>query len=199
MKYVWILALSLIAFTLPAQAEDDVAVKITGKISSVTVQTKDGPVEIKRDQDGKATIDPRYAKTSRNCPPFCIQPISPAPGVTTVGELELLDFLQKGGKLVDGRTVEWHTAGTIPGAVNMPYTEMADRLDELGCTRKNDKWDCANAEEVLMFCNGPWCGQSPMAIRAMIREGYPAAKIMYYRAGMQGWHQLGLTVVEGDL
>lgn len=198
MKYVWIAALSLIAFALPAQAED-IAVKITGKTASVTVQTQNGPVEIKRNQDGNATINPKYAKTSRNCPPFCIQPISPAPGVTTVGELELLDFIKAGGKLVDGRTVEWHADGTIPGAINMPYTEMAGRLDELGCTREGEKWDCAKAEKVLMFCNGPWCGQSPMAIRAMIREGYPADKILYYRAGMQGWHQLGLTVVEGEL
>ena len=36
-----------------------------------------------------------------------------------------------------------------------------------------------------------------MAIKAMLREGYPADKIFYYRGGMQAWHILGLTVVEG--
>lgn len=198
MKFILVLALGLVGFALPAQA-DDVAVKITGKTASFTVQTKDGPVEIKRNQDNNNVINPKYAKTSRNCPPFCVQPISPAPGVTTVGELELLDHITKGGVMVDGRTVEWHADGTIPSAINIPFTEMADRLDELGCTGSSSKWKCAKAVKVLMFCNGPWCGQSPMAIRAMIREGYPADKILYYRAGMQGWHQLGLTVVEGDL
>ncbi len=175
-------------------------VKINARTPSVTVQTKDGPVEIMRNQDTEATIDPAYAKTSRKCPPFCIQPMQVAPGVTTVGEVELLEFAKAGGKLIDGRTVEWHLDGTIPGAINMPYTQMAERLDEIGCTKTSDgKWDCANAEKVLLFCNGPWCGQSPMAIKAMLREGYPADKILYYRGGMQAWHTLGLTVVEGDM
>lgn len=183
---------------LTSAAELDV--KINARTPSVTVQTKDGPVEIMRNQDTEATIDPAYAKTSRKCPPFCIQPMQVAPGVTTVGEVELLEFAKAGGKLIDGRTVEWHLDGTIPGAINMPYTQMAERLDEIGCTKTSDgKWDCTGAEKVLLFCNGPWCGQSPMAIKAMLREGYPADKILYYRGGMQAWHTLGLTVVEGDM
>lgn len=184
---------------LATAAEDNIEVKINARTDSVTVNTPDGPVKIMRNQDTEATIDPKYAKTSRKCPPFCIQPMQVAPGVTTVGEIELLEFAEAGGKLIDGRTVEWHIEGTIPGAVNMPYTQMAERLDEIGCVRgSDDKWDCANAEKVLLFCNGPWCGQSPMAIKAMLREGYPPEKILYYRGGMQAWHSMGLTVVEGD-
>ena len=174
-------------------------VMINGEMGSVTFETADGPVEIMRNQDTEATIDPEYAKTSRKCPPFCIQPMQVAPGVTTVGEIEVLKFAENGGKLIDGRTLEWHLDGTIPGAINMPYTEMASRLDEIGCTGGGGEWDCTNAEEVLLFCNGPWCGQSPMAIKAMLREGYPAEKIFYYRGGMQGWNGLGLTVVEGQM
>jgi hypothetical protein len=33
----------------------------------------------------------------------------------------------------------------------------------------------------------------------MLREGYPAARIRYYRGGMQAWKSLGLTTVEGRL
>ena len=185
----------------PAVADDDaLEVKINARMPSVTVPTADGPVKIMRNQDTDNTIDPAYAKTSRKCPPFCVQPMQVAPGVTTVGEVELLEFAKAGGKLIDGRTVEWHVKGTIPGAINMPYTQMAERLNEVGCTRGPDKkWDCAKAEKVLLFCNGPWCGQSPMAIKAMLREGYPADRILYYRGGMQTWHSLGLTVVEGEL
>ncbi|MBO6521222.1 MAG: rhodanese-like domain-containing protein [Rhodospirillales bacterium] len=198
MSMIAVLAALVMAPHVPDAAELDV--KINARTPSVTVQTKDGPVEIMRNQDTEATINPTYAKTSRKCPPFCIQPMQVAPGVTTVGEVELLEFAKAGGKLIDGRTVEWHLEGTIPGAINMPYTQMAERLDEIGCTKTSDgKWDCANAEKVLLFCNGPWCGQSPMAIKAMLREGYPADKILYYRGGMQAWHTLGLTVVEGDM
>ena len=185
--------------TVTGASAAELDVKINALTPSVTIQTENGPVEIMRNQDADATIDPKYARTSRNCPPFCIQPMQVAPGVTTVGEIELLEFARTGGKLIDGRTLEWYLDGTIPSAINMPYTQMADRLDEIGCTGSAGKWDCAKAEKVLLFCNGPWCGQSPMAIKAMLREGYPADKILYYRGGMQAWHTLGLTVVEGEM
>jgi rhodanese-related sulfurtransferase len=192
------IALTLV-LTVTGASAAELDVKINALTPSVTVQTANGPVEIMRNQDADATIHPSYARTSRNCPPFCIQPMQVAPGVITVGEIELLEFARTGGKLIDGRTLEWYLDGTIPSAINMPYTQMADRLDEIGCTGSAGKWDCAEAEKVLLFCNGPWCGQSPMAIKAMLREGYPADKILYFRGGMQAWHTLGLTVVEGEM
>lgn len=194
-------ALALFASIPPtALAELEVEVGIRPDIASVTVQTDGGDVVIERIQDTEHTIEGDFAKTSRPCPPFCIQPFTPAPGVTTIGELELLELLQKpAATVIDSRTLEWYLEGTIPGAVHIPYTEIAARLDELGCSRESDAWNCENAREVALFCNGAWCGQSPTGIRAMIREGYPAARIRYYRAGMQGWTILGLTVIEGDL
>jgi hypothetical protein len=106
----------------------ELEVKINGSMPSVTVPTKDGPVKIMRNQNQTATINPTYAKTSRKCPPFCIQPMEVAPGITTVGEVELLKFAKSGGKLIDGRTVKWHLDGTIPGAINMPYTQMKNGI-----------------------------------------------------------------------
>lgn len=199
MKALIVVYSLIFGITVSAASAAELDVKINAKTPSVTVQTSNGPVEIMRNQDTTATVNSKYALTSRKCPPFCIQPMQVAPGVTTVGEMELLEFAKNGGKLIDGRTIEWHLDGTIPSAINMPYTEMATRLDEVGCTGSEGKWDCANAEKVLLFCNGPWCGQSPMAIKAMLREGYPADKILYYRGGMQAWHALGLTVVEGEM
>ena len=192
------IALILVMIATGASAAE-LDVKINARTPSVTVQTANGPVKIIRNQDTNATINAKYAKTSRNCPPFCIQPMQVAPGVTTVGEMEVLEFARNGGKLIDGRTLEWYLDGTIPSAINVPYTQMAGRLNELGCTGSAGKWDCTKVEKVLLFCNGPWCGQSPMAIKAMLREGYPAEKILYYRGGMQAWHSLGLTIVEGEM
>ena len=192
-----LLALALVFALAPmlAQAEN---VRITKEIMSISANTADGKIEIKRNQDNNATINPSFAKTSRKCPPFCIQPMEVAPGVATVGELEVVKYIDAGGLIIDARTVEWHVRGTIPGAVNIPFTQVADRLNELGCT-KGATWDCGKAKQVLLFCNGLWCGQSPSAIRAMLREGYPASKILYYRNGMQGWESVGLTVVEGSM
>jgi rhodanese-related sulfurtransferase len=184
-----------------AHAEDtaiEPKVKIRPNIAGVTVQTPDGPVEINRIQDEDNVITGDFAKTSRACPPFCIQPMSPAEGVTTIGELELLDMLQDDNSVViDSRTVDWYRKGTIPGSVHLPYTVIAERLDQLGCEPDFDGWDCEGARPVALFCNGLWCGQSPTAIRAMIAAGYPAERIFYYRGGMQSWRLLGLTVIEG--
>lgn len=180
----------------PALAQQPVG--ITPDTLSVTVETGSGPREISRIQDNAHVIDPEWGLTSRPCPNFCIQPMIPAEGVTPIGELELLAMLQDPEvTVVDSRTPDWFQAGTIPGAVNMPYTQMVDRLGELGCQIDFDGWDCTEARVVALFCNGPWCGQSPTAIRRMIEAGYPAERIRYYRPGMQGWRMLGLTVAGG--
>jgi rhodanese-related sulfurtransferase len=175
-------------------------VNITPDMASVTVPVPGGQVEISRIQDEAAVIEGEFARIARPCPEFCIQPMTPAEGVRTVGELEVIAALQDPNTLVvDGRVrPDWQT-GTIPGAINMPYTEMADELHELGCTPDFEGFIC-DADVVpnlVMFCNGPWCGQSPAAIRRIIEAGYPVEKISYYRWGMQGWRMLGLTVAGG--
>ena len=174
----------------------DVAVGITKDMPSVTVPTAEGEAEISRIQDTDNKLTGDWAKTSRPCPDFCIQPFTPAEGVTTIGELELIEMLKDPeAVVVDSRTSDWFQGGTIPGAINIPYSFVLDQMDKLGCEADFDGWDCAGAKPVALFCNGIWCGQSPTAIRNMISAGYPAEKISYYRGGMQVWRMLGLTVV----
>lgn len=190
-------AVCLAVATTPAWAE---GVGITGDSMTVTVQTASGPVEIARVQDNNAVIEGEFAKIARPCPAFCIQPMIPAPGVTPVGELDVLAALQDPNTLVvDGRVESQFAEGTIPGAISVPYTQSADRMDEFGCELDFDGFLCEGegVKNVLLFCNGPWCGQSPTAARRMIEAGFPAEKISYYRGGMQMWHMLGLTVVPG--
>ena len=200
----------LTAAAAPLAADDELDVRIAPDLPSVKVQTADGPVTIQRIQDRGHELTGPFARTSRKCPPFCIQPMTPAEGVATVGELALIDLLKDPDAMVlDARTLEWHLEETIPGAYHLPYTEVAGRLDELGCTETGEAsgadsgagsgsdWDCAEAKKVALFCNGLWCGQSPTAIGAMIREGYPPDHIFYYRGGMQAWKILGLTTVPG--
>ena len=91
-------------------------VNIAKDMPSVTVETKTGSVEIKRNQDNEAVITGEFAKTSRACPPFCIQPMTPAEGVTTIGELELLDMLKDPDAMViDSRTAKWYSGRHDPG------------------------------------------------------------------------------------
>ncbi len=73
-----------------AFAGDEVAVRITSEMASVNVMHNGKQVTIMRNQNQKNTVNPAFAITSRKCPPFCIQPATLAPGVETIGEIEML-------------------------------------------------------------------------------------------------------------
>ena len=174
---------------------------------------------ISRNQDNKATIHKAFTKTSRPCPPFCIQPTHPfAPAtVDTVTELDVIHAardIAKGNTsmmVIDARTPIWSTAkkgGTIPHAVNIPFNKLNSKAvtkdpdavisiltSKFGVENNDDILSFKNAKTLYLFCNGLWCGQSPAAIRALLGLGYPANKLKYYRAGMNSWHSLGLATV----
>ena len=189
------------------------AVNITSALSSVDVMHKGRKVTIMRNQDQDNCVNPDFAKTSRKCPPFCIQPSELAPGVKTIAELEVLDCLTKISDgdasimVIDSRTPDWVEKGTIPGTMNIPWdkldleksgpTGVADVLEkELGAKRLDGFWNFDGARTLVLFCNGPWCGQSPTNIKALLKIGYPAHKLRWYRGGMQDWEILGLTTVK---
>ena len=174
---------------------------------------------ISRNQDNKATIHPAFAKTSRPCPPFCIQPTNPfAPAnVETVSELDIIHAVRdmsKGDKsimVIDARTPVWTTAkkgGTIKGAVNISFKKLDSKAvakdpdavieiltSKFGVTEQDGIFNFTKAKTLYLFCNGLWCGQSPAAIRALLSLGYPENKLKYYRSGMNAWHSLGLSTV----
>jgi rhodanese-related sulfurtransferase len=120
----------LVATTASAKGKP---VGITSKLMSIAVRHNGKAVEIKRDQDNSATIDPSFAKTSRPCPPFCIQPISLGKGIQTIGELEVIQYAKKMSEgdnnivLVDSRTPDWVAKGTIPSAINISWVELTPR------------------------------------------------------------------------
>ena len=185
------------------------AVMITPTMADARVTLNGNEITIMRVQDQENSINPDFARTSRKCPPFCIRPITTANGVETVAELEVIDYIQKmaAGEsvmVVDNRTVDWYTKGTLPGAVNIPFTRinrskgandisLAESLELFGAVEGDKGWDFSQAKTLVMFCNGMWCGQSPLGIEGILKEGYPAAKIKWYRGGMQDWEVLGLT------
>jgi len=136
-------------------------------------------------------------------------PIQLDADLETYGELEVLAFLkemQQNKKLllVDSRKEEWFKYRTIPGAVNMPFHYFKYRdeyefyfeyaLKHLGVfIQKDGEYDFSNAKTLVLFCNGPWCSQSPAMIYALLEIGYPAEKLKWYRGGMQDWLGAGMT------
>lgn len=190
----------------PTSAQE---VGITESLPAVEFIIAGKTITIGRNQDNEARIDDEFAKTSRPCPPFCIHPMQVAPGVVTLGELEVIAFLrdqvvQGKGVLIDSRLPEWNAKGTIPGAVNVPFATLAPEnpyrveiLKALGAKPLADgSLDFSGVMSVAMFCNGPWCDQSPRAIRYLTEAGFPPEKLFYYRGGMQDWLLLGLTVIK---
>lgn len=206
-------ALLILAGTSNVFAED-LAVGITRSMAKFEGSINGQPVVIMRNQDQTATINPAFAKTSRKCPPFCIQPMSLGAGVETIGELEMIAYIEKMAAgddsilLIDSRTPDWAAKGTIPGAVNLPWTKLNPSrggdpisigeilVDKFGAKDLEGLWDFRDAKTLVMFCNGMWCGQSPNNIDNLMRFGYPASKLKWYRGGMQDWEILGLSTTK---
>jgi rhodanese-related sulfurtransferase len=175
--------------------------------------------KIMRNQNNANTVNPAFAKTSRPCPPFCIQPIQLRPGIETIGEQEIIHYavmMSKGQKMPDGseimvidsRTPDWVAKGMIPGAVNIPWTHLSEAkgadpisiaeimTEKFGAVEQNGLFYFDHAKTLVMYCNGMWCGQSPNNIKSLLKYGYPAHKIKWYRGGMQNWEILGFNTVK---
>jgi rhodanese-related sulfurtransferase len=221
-----VLALSLSA-TVSAEK---LAVGITPDLQKLDFTHAGKSYTIMRNQDQKNTVNENFAKTSRKCPPFCIQPVVLAPGVDTLGEVEIIHYIKKMSEgenilVVDSRTPDWVERGTIPGAKNIPWTKLnpakgattegiievmtkefgaklaegadAFTVDEAVAEGNASKaFDYSEAKTLVMFCNGMWCGQSPNNILNLLKFGYPAEKLKWYRGGMQDWEVLGLSTVK---
>jgi len=196
----------------PALSENKSEVNITPELPYVDVIHKGKKIRIKRNPDKGNIVDLDFALTSRPCPPYCIQPIKLAPGIETIGELEILKYLQQSNQnnstlIIDSREQHWLKKGMIPGAINIPWqkfhnkTASEDEISEILQLQFNvaltgKLWNFESAKTLVFYCNGPWCGQSPTNIHALLSIGYPAARIKWYRGGMQSWKMFGLTTVK---
>ncbi len=122
---------------------------------------------------GLVTIDPWWGT---------IQPEYLHPEIPTWGELEVIEHLEAGGRLVDTRQPEYVAAtGTIPGSLAIPWEQITEHLDDLdpdGVT--------------VLFCNGPQCAATPRAVERLLDAGVEPARLADYRGGIQDWLSLGL-------
>lgn len=190
---------------LPALAQD---VRITTFKSDSTFSLNGQTFTVSRNPDITATLQGEFARTSRACPPNCLQPLVAADGVTTLGELELLVFLEDrvtaGTALVlDARAPESFAANHIPGAVNVPASTLGpdnrfrtDILLALGAvTGAGDTLDFTNAMDLTFYSGGIWSPDATTAINHLLLAGYPSNKLFYYRGGMQAWLHVGLTAI----
>jgi rhodanese-related sulfurtransferase len=80
--------------------------------------------------------------------------------------------------VLDVRPDAEYAAGHLPGALNIPLQELADRLDELPAD-----------SEVVAYCRGAYCVLAHDAVRLLNNRGYRARRA---EDGALEWRIAGL-------
>jgi rhodanese-related sulfurtransferase/predicted transcriptional regulator len=98
-----------------------------------------------------------------------------------VSREQLLQRMRKGlVTVVDVRPDDEFVLGHLPGAVNIPLSELNRRLAEL-----------PKRQEIIAYCRGPYCVLSFLAIEALRKRGFKARRL---EAGYPEWKAAGLPV-----
>src|SRR5579863_5695439 len=94
---------------------------------------------------------------------------------------ELVDRLRSGAATVlDVRPEDEFQQGHLPGALNIPLSQLERRLAELPAD-----------QEIIAYCRGPWCVLSFEAVAALRQRGYRARRL---EDGFPEWKVAGLPV-----
>ena len=202
-----LLILSL--FTSILMSQEVTKIRITKDIPYIYTYDSGKKIKIERIQDSNNKLTDDYTKTSRPCPPFCIQPTKIDLDIKNIAELELISFMQnevkkQTGLIIDARLKKWYELETIPSAINIPFPVMqnaskskAEKIFRLlGMKiRADGSWDFSHVKKLVVFCNGVWCEQTAHFMKGILKHNYPKNKLSYYRSGFQGWKLLGLTSI----
>ena len=181
------LALSLLIGVTVAR---DVPVKIQQKLPYYYLNQNGQQIKVERVQDMSNRLTDDFTRTSRPCPPYCIQPIRAAEGVETLGELEVIKQVKDPNTLlIDARPKSWYVLEALPGALNIP--EKLTRSPKA----KTKLFKILGSKDLIVYGNGPWSPEAARFITNMIEMGYSPKRLHYYRDGLQGWKLLGLTTV----
>jgi rhodanese-related sulfurtransferase len=101
-----------------------------------------------------------------------------------VAQDELARRLDGGQVLVlDVRPEAEYAAGHIPGAVNVPYDQLAARLAEL-----------PERADIVAYCRGRYCVYAPDAVRLLRARGRSARPL---EGGIPDWRLAGRSVTAG--
>ena len=82
--------------------------------------------------------------------------------------------------MLDVRPAGEFETGHVPGAVNIPLSELEARLAELHPDH-----------EIVAYCRGPWCALSFEAVATLRAHGF---KVRRLEDGLPEWKAPGLPV-----
>ena len=105
--------------------------------------------------------------------------------LTPVGHDELLQLTQSGEAIVlDVRPPEEYRAGHIPGALNVPLSELPNRLKKL-----------PHDQKVVAYCRGPYCVLAFQAVEQLRQAGFEARRL---EDGFPEWKASKRPVMLGE-
>ena len=94
---------------------------------------------------------------------------------------ELLDRVNNGlVSVIDVRPTEEFSAGHVPGAINIPLSELQKHLDEFN-----------NELEIVAYCRGPHCILAFDAVAELRKRGLRARRM---EGGFPEWKHAGMPV-----
>lgn len=97
---------------------------------------------------------------------------------------ELLDRLRSGtATVLDVRPEDEFASGHLPNALNIPLSQLEQRLAELPAH-----------QEIVAYCRGPWCVLSFEAVALLRERGYRARRL---EDGFPEWKTAGLPIGHG--
>lgn len=115
------------------------------------------------------------------CPTSKQPALLPGPDTDQVSKDELLERARSGKVTVlDVRPREEYEAGHIPGAVSIPWDELADRLADL-----------PEDQEIVAYCRGAYCVFAHDAVRLLTDHDRQASRLA---DGMLEWRLADLPV-----
>jgi ArsR family transcriptional regulator len=82
--------------------------------------------------------------------------------------------------VLDVRPEDEFASGHLPGAINVPLSQLRKRLAEL-----------ASGQEIIAYCRGPWCVLAFEAVALLRQEGLEARRL---DGGLPEWKVAGLPV-----
>jgi len=93
--------------------------------------------------------------------------------------------------VLDVRFPQEYAISHIPGAINIPPTSNTDVTSEVAdiTSRYPDRHT-----ELVLTCNGPFCGKSKRVAAVLIAPPYNYDHIFRYQLGLPVWRALGNTV-----
>jgi len=83
--------------------------------------------------------------------------------------------------VIDVRSLQEYRGGHVPGAINIPHTEIAAHLDELQPYRDRD---------VVIYCKSG--RRASIARKVLSDAGF--TRLLYLNGNMDGWRRNGLPV-----